>query len=197
MSNLAIYWFAAGWGPRVSLRHATRLLGRAGFRLPPAQLIKKTLLFLLAAAALGACKKNDDNAPRSNTDLLTARNWHLSAETTTTVINNGPPATTDSYAKMSACEHDNFVKFNADKAYVGDEGPTLCNASDPQTQTGTWKFENDDTKLTIPDPGAPGAGQAFDVITLSVSTMRLHGTATYSFGGVTASATVDQTFTAF
>jgi len=158
--------------------------------------MKKTLLFLLAAAALGACKKNDDNAPRSNTDLLTARNWHLSAETTTTVINNGPPATTDSYAKMSACERDNLVKFNADRTYIDDEGPTLCNPSDPQTQTGTWKLENSDTKLTISDPGAPGTDQSFDIITLSASTMRLHSTATYSFGGVTASVTVNQTFTA-
>lgn len=159
--------------------------------------MKKELLFLLAAAALGACKKNDDNAPRSNTDLLTASNWHLSAGTTTTLINNGPPTTTDSYAKMSACERDNFVKFDADRTYVGDEGPTLCSASDPQTQTGTWKLENSDNKLIISDPGAPGTDQAFDIITLSVSAMRLHNTATYSFGGVTASTTVNQTFTAF
>ena len=98
---------------------------------------------------------------------------------------------------MSACERDNFVKFNADRTYVGDEGPTLCNTSDPQTQTGTWKFENNDTKLTISDPGALGTDQYFDVITLSASTVRLHDTATFSFGGVTVSATVNQTFTAF
>lgn len=159
--------------------------------------MKKILLFLFAAAALGACKKNDDNAPRSNTDLLTARNWRLSAETTTTVINNGPPTTADSYANQDACERDNFVKFNADKTVVSDEGPTLCSASDPQTQAGTWKLANNDTQLTISDPTAPGTGQAFDVVALSASTLRLHGTVTYSFGGVTASASVDQIFTAF
>ncbi|MGI4884354.1 MAG: lipocalin family protein [Janthinobacterium lividum] len=159
--------------------------------------MKKALLLLLVAASLGACKKNDDNAPRSNTDLLTARNWRLSAETTTTVVNNNPPKTTDSYASAAACERDDFLKFNADHSITSDEGPVLCNPADPQTQTGTWKFENDEAKLTITDPTVPGPGQTFDVISLSASTMRLHGTATYSFGGVTAVATVDETLTAF
>ncbi|TPG67316.1 lipocalin family protein [Hymenobacter nivis] len=159
--------------------------------------MKKALLLLLVAASLGACKKNDDTAPRSNTDLLTARNWRLSAGTTTIAINNGPPKTTDDYASAVACERDDFLKFNADQSLVSDGGPLLCNPSNPRTQTGSWNFENNETKLTITDPSIPGPGQTFDVVALSASTLRLHATVSYGSSGTTATATIDETLTAF
>ncbi len=157
--------------------------------------MKKLSFLLLLAASLGACKKNDDNQP-SRTDLLTAKNWRVSAETVTAVYNN-KTTTTDIYASTKACERDDFTKFNANKTYTDDQGPSKCDPSDPQTDTGNWDFNSDQTKLTLSDPAQPNQLTSFDVAELSATTLRLHYSGTINSGTTPIPYTADITFTAF
>ena len=161
--------------------------------------MKKLTLLLLAAAALGSCKKNDDNSPSSpsKTDLLTAKSWRITADKTTTTVGTTASTTTDDYATSPACERDNFVKFNTNKSASFDEGATKCSTSDPQTTTGAWDFNSDGTKLIITDPSLGGIALQGDILELTATTLRVRYTTSSSFGGVTETDVQETTFTAF
>lgn len=156
--------------------------------------MKKISLLLLAVVALGACKKDDSNPTpsASKTDLLTAKNWRISSQSSTTVT-SGKSTTTDEYASSPACERDDFTKFSANKMLVVDEGATKCNTSDPQTQSGSWDFNSDQTKLNLSSPTYGGLLIPLDIIELSSTTLHLRYTDTSSSG----TSTEDITFTAF
>jgi hypothetical protein len=132
----------------------------------------KPLLFVLGVASLGACKKNNETSPEaSRTELLTTKSWRLSASTITTGT-----SVKDEYATSEACERDNFIKFNTNKSVVVDEGATRCDPADMQTQTSTWDFNSDQTKLTI--PVYAGVIIAADIVELSATTLRVRYTDT-------------------
>ena len=160
--------------------------------------MKYFFLLALGVVALGACKKDSEPAPGSSsrTDLLTAKNWRLSAYTSTYTA-GGVSVPTDEFAAMSACERDNFAKFSANKSVVFDEGATKCDPTDPQTETGSWDFNGDQTKLTIPVPQLGGTPLPLDIVDLSATTLHLRYSYTYSTGGVSYSQAEDLTFTAF
>lgn len=151
--------------------------------------MKKLFLLPLAALALGSCKKNDDNSPAptapSKTDLLTAKNWRISTATVTLAGLPLPGA-------IEACSLDDFLKFNADKTLVHDEGASKCDPSDPQKDNGTWSMPSD-SKLTVALPNSSLPYGTFDIKELSATTLHLYMSNTNA--GVTS--TVDLTLTAF
>jgi hypothetical protein len=156
--------------------------------------VKNLFLFTSALLTLGACQKKDDAAPApSRTALLTARPWRLSVQTTTTTPNGGTPSTTDDFATFPACLRDGFFRFNPDKTLLADEGPTTCNPSDPQTQSFTWDFSADQTKLLVTSPGK-ATPETDDIIELSAGTLHFRTATTSSSGTV---KTQDIIFTAF
>ena len=149
--------------------------------------MRKLFLFVLGVAALGACKKNNETSPEaSRTELLTAKSWRLAAATITAGTSK-----TDEFAASQACERDNFLKFNTNKSVVVDEGATRCDPSDAQTQTSTWDFNNDQTKLTI--PVYAGLSIAADIVELSATTLHVR----YTDTGSAPTETYDYVFTAF
>jgi hypothetical protein len=145
--------------------------------------MKKALL-CLAIASLGACKKDSDPvASPSRTDLLTAKSWRLT--TINATLPNGTPIPS---SLLPACYSDDTFKFNADKTVVQDAGAIKCNSTDPQTQTGTWSFNSDQSKLTIAVPNSLLNGEA-DVKELTSSTLRINATPTIMGFTVNADAT--------
>lgn len=85
---------------------------------------------LIAVAALQSCQPEAPEIP----DPLIGK-WRLVAmeEKTGGVWE-------DTYDDLDACEKDNFLKFGADKSFSMDEGPTKCDATDPQrTALGGWE----------------------------------------------------------
>lgn len=149
--------------------------------------MKKLCLLLASVVVLGSCKKNDDNSPSAaptRTSLLTAKNWRLS---TVTVTLNGIAVPSSLF--LADCDKDDFYKFNTDKTMVADAGPTKCSASDPQTESGTWKFSNsDETKLTIALPNSALNGDA-DIKELSATTLHLYSSQSASGTAYTFDAT--------
>lgn len=113
--------------------------------------MKKLMFALVALAALtfmvSSCKKDNDNPSPSNgsgaqtkTQILTSQDWKISSMMVGTI---------DIHAGQKACEKDNFYTFKSNGTYVNDEGATKCIASAPQTEAGTWKFIDNETKIVI------------------------------------------------
>ena len=138
--------------------------------------MKKIFLFLGTMAVLSACKKSDESpaTASSRTELLTAKSWRLSSATITA---NGFPVSSSTF--IQDCSKDDTFKFNADKTLVQDAGTIKCNTSDPQTQTGTWALNSDQSKLTISIPNSPLNGEA-EVKELTSNTLRIYGTPSLS-----------------
>jgi hypothetical protein len=108
--------------------------------------MKKILLIVsLFTLIVSSCKKDDDP---SNTDKLTGKAWKITALKVDPAINSGGTMITDLYAQTADCDKNNTLTFNVDKTYIEDEGATKCNPLDPQTTSGTWAFNSDETVLT-------------------------------------------------
>ena len=65
---------------------------------------------------------------------------------------------------MPACEKDNTLRFTSN-TYTFDEGSTKCDEDDPQTETGTWKFIDNETKIV-------SDGDTTNVVEISSSKFR-------------------------
>ncbi|WP_375416349.1 lipocalin family protein [uncultured Hymenobacter sp.] len=101
---------------------------------------------LILLNLLPSCKgKKEDPAPLTPTQLLVGKRWELRSS-----VDSGPLfGTVDQYAAAPPCVRDNFLQFTEPNTCVYDEGPTLCDPSNPQTELGTWSLANDGTQLTI------------------------------------------------
>ena len=123
------------------------------------KLTKGLILIALAAVAFAGCKKEDDDDSPSQTkkEMLTSGSWIK-----TDVLLDG----TSIWAMGDACSKDDFYTLKADGTGVSDEGPTKCDAADPQTIPVTWAFSSDETKLTLD-------GDAFTIAELTNSSMIL------------------------
>jgi hypothetical protein len=147
--------------------------------------------FLLLVAALAACKK-DSVSGLSRTDLLTTNKWRLTAQTMT-VVNNGTTTVTDEYAKLAACQRDNFTQFNSDNTLVINEGGTTCSPQSPQTWDGDWEYVNGDQNKLLFSAYVSSYRAPFDILELSATTLRLRFTQSNGLN----SNTNDVTLTAF
>ena len=110
--------------------------------------MKKIFLFPAVIFILfTACSKKDKVIVMSKTELLTTGTWKLTA----VVADNDGNGTyeTDNFATFSACFTDNFWSFSVPSIVTLDEGPTKCAPADPQTETGTWQFTQNETHLKI------------------------------------------------
>jgi hypothetical protein len=161
----------------------------------------KLLLLSLGLASLSACKKDSENAPAnkatSPSELLTAKNWRMTAYTSSFAAASTAAVTTDEYADTPACQRDNYAKFSTNKSVVFDEGATKCSTTDAQSETSTWDLSSNDTKLTLAAPQFGAFPIPFDIIKLTSSTLQLRYSYTYSSNNVSYTETQDATFTAF
>ncbi|AIZ62924.1 hypothetical protein PK28_03105 [Hymenobacter sp. DG25B] len=130
----------------------------------------RLFIVLLCVGTFSACKKDNDK-PKSKTDLLTAKNWRLSAAVGT-LTSGSTSYSQDFFADMEPCQKDDFEKYSTDKTVTYDQGPTKCDdtASDPQMQKASWNFEADETKLTVSEIGG-GDSYTVDLAELNSTTM--------------------------
>ena len=116
--------------------------------------------------------------------LLTNRNWVLTAQRISPSISLGGGTITDLYAQLSACSKDDFIRFETPNVLKIDEGPTKCNSSDPQTQTGTWNFNGSQSVITV-----VLQGQSQDLAVVNLTDTSLIFTTTQTAGGITYTVT--------
>lgn len=146
-------------------------------------------LMVLGMAISGCSDKKDDPAPTptpapepTKTELLTGKNWKMTAFTSNPAINWDGSGTmvTDVYAQMSSCDKDDISVFNVNNTYTDDEGATKCDPADPQTTSGTWVFNPTQTILTL------DGTDSYNIEALSSSSLKLNqvyndGTTNYTF----------------
>lgn len=102
------------------------------------------ILFLaLVIGLISACHK-DAPAP-TPTQLLTTKKWQV----TSSIIESPGQPTVNLYALSPTYTQDNFEQFITPNVYTLDEGPTKYRVTDPQTQTGTWVLNSNDTQLVV------------------------------------------------
>jgi hypothetical protein len=55
---------------------------------------------------------------------------------------------------MEACQRDDLFIFSKDGTLIIDEGSTKCDPDDPQQESSTWSFQNNESRIVIDEiPG--------------------------------------------
>ncbi len=151
----------------------------------------KFLMLTLCGAALMGCEKEaDDNEQSENTNLLVQQAWKFETAGID-VDKNGsidaalPPET------LEPCLTDNSITFSANGNGTVDEGPTKCDAADPQTTSFTWSFAANETMMNISGDVIAGAeGGQFKIVTLSSTQLSLAKDTTFMGQPVSMIATL-------
>ena len=130
------------------------------------------LLFTaLGLATLGCGDKKGDSPAPSRTDLLTDRNWITTAFTVSPGLAIPGGATiTDIYAQPPPCDRDDFVRFEKPNVFKRDEGANKCTQSDPQTTTGTWVFNQDQSIVTVTEQGS--SAESYNITELTDTSLK-------------------------
>jgi hypothetical protein len=137
---------------------------------------------LLAAAVisslyLAACESSSTglSVPGSREEIvatLTSKQWMRAALTINPgydILDNGH-VVTNLYATEQACGKDNVLTFTSDGSWTEDEGPTKCDASDPQTTYGDWSLNATSDSMTISSDEGPLTAK---IANLNASTLSL------------------------
>ncbi|MHC1707713.1 MAG: DUF5004 domain-containing protein [Bacteroidales bacterium] len=137
-----------------------------------------------------SCKKDKDE---SNTDKLTGKWWINTSMTIDPAVNLGGTLITDLWSQLPVCVKDDIQKFESDGVYTFDEGATKCSTNDPQTTTGTWSFNSDETILSVTTTGAGGTETlSYTIVSLDSDKMvgRFSEVADYGSGPLTYTYTI-------
>lgn len=107
-----------------------------------------------------SCKKDSgsNNQPKTKTDLLVQNTWKF---------DNAKVAGADVSGFIDACDKDNTLSFTASGGGTADEGPSKCDAADPQTVAFTWVFQNSDTEIKANVPLFPLGNDTFTIVSLT------------------------------
>ncbi len=161
------------------------------------RVMKKAILWMMAAGLMFTigCTEDespidDDNPPVQKTrhDFVTEGAWKVSDGTIVPEIEVdilGNKITVNTYwdllkqlggGEVKDCDKDNLMYLNADSTVLQDEGPTKCDANDPQSEDGgKWNFMENETKLNFSSfPFDPTQSpQVLDIDSLTAMDMHL------------------------
>ena len=129
------------------------------------KMIRLSFIAAIAAISLSSCKKDE----KTRMELLTSGNWKIVSDQEK--INNG--AWEEYISGYDACELDSYFKFNTNNTFEYNEGPTKCDAMDPQSFSGAWNFENGETQINI-------FGNVENIDELTASTLITSASETYN-----------------
>ncbi len=144
-----------------------------------------TVMFLsVVILAANSCKKDDDE--KTKTDMLTGKFWKFTSMNINPAIEFNGLEYSDLFGLMPNCSKDDQVKYNSDGTIIYDEGPSKCDEGDPQTETGTWVFSADETKIT---ETFDGESFTYNVVELTDSSLK------FSYSEVADYGNGEQTYT--
>ncbi len=117
----------------------------------------RTMLFALALVGIAftGCKKDKDETKADKTGMLAEKNWKMTAATIDPAIDwfgNGT-LVTNLYAQLPVCTKDDLTIFRKNGTVAFDEGTAKCEPNDPQTRSGLWSFNTDQTIVSVTDDG--------------------------------------------
>ena len=118
--------------------------------------MKKVLVFALIAVfalSLSSCGKKKE---KTNTEKIsTSKGWVLKAATVTPGVPVGDGITTNFLNYLYDYEKDDIIIFNANGTFVinpGSKKPTAEEDGYVEEKGSTWKFNSDETKVTMQIP---------------------------------------------
>ncbi len=140
----------------------------------------KNLFLLGSVLALSltftACKKDkeDPKPAPTKTELLTNKNWRLTATTVDPAYPANGTLYTNLFTLFMDCYKDNLTRFESPNLFKYDEGATKCSASATQTLTGTWTFNLDQTKVTTTyTANGATSNTTYDILELTDGTLKV------------------------
>ncbi len=130
-------------------------------------IIQKVFLFalLLGTVGLNACK--DDVPELDAAAYLPDKRWVFTELKVTS-----PFTSNDFYADFEDCERDDFMVFKDGGILLMDEGPTKCDADDPQQTQGTWQVQGNTLSITGLDLGVPNTTVNLEIEESTETTLR-------------------------
>jgi hypothetical protein len=124
--------------------------------------MKKQMLtiatFAFLATGFFSCDKDKAPAVKTKAELLSTGTWKFSSATV---------GGTNVSAFLQTCQKDNILTFVVTLTGTLDEGPSKCNASDPQTTPFTWSFMSNETILHVSTVLFTGGSSDFTIVALS------------------------------
>ncbi|HKH62423.1 MAG TPA: lipocalin family protein [Flavitalea sp.] len=139
-------------------------------------ILAATILLLLTVS----CKKDP---AQSRKEMLTTGKWRTIAQTVSPAVDwdGDGDLDTDLQIITDACIKDDYAIFRTDGSVEENEGPSKCDAADPQSEILTWSLKNNDMTLVVD-------GEDFTIEQMSETTMKLK----ISEFGVMVSATLQK-----
>jgi hypothetical protein len=153
-------------------------------------------MFLIAAIVIStsvSCKKDDDG-PKSNTETISGKKFKVTAMTIDPAVEVGGNTITDLFSFMPDCSKDDYMVMNSDGTATFDEGATKCEPDDPQTESGTWAFLDNETKLSVTYDGDT---EVYNIIELTESVLKISFEVVEDLGNGEENYTYYITYTAF
>ena len=137
------------------------------------KLILPVLILVFSLVINSSCSKDGDDPPaaKTKTELLASSNWKFSDAKV-----NGISVA----SFLETCQKDNILTFLAGGTGTADEGPTKCDAADPQTNPFTWSFQTNETVLFVSTPFFTGGSSTFTIVSLTDTQLIVSQTITVS-----------------
>jgi hypothetical protein len=115
--------------------------------------MKTTMFFIVSFLLIAtSCRKDSEDAI-DRSKMLTEGAWQINALTVEPAIDWFGTTVTNIYAQLPSCVKDNLTIFKSTGTVNYDEGPSKCDPNEPQTTTGTWAFNVDQTILSMTSEG--------------------------------------------
>jgi len=112
--------------------------------------IKNLFPLLGITITIVCCQKSNDakNNDTSKMSLITRAAWKYE-DAGLDANKDGQKDTELPPGFVMPCEKDNLLTFKSDGTGILDEGPTKCDAGNPQTAAFTWSLKNEETIINF------------------------------------------------
>jgi hypothetical protein len=146
---------------------------------PKTQLAALLMLVAWATVTVSCKKEDNEKKQKTKTELLTSGSWKRTALISNPAYdwNGNGVSATDVLSIMFPCEKDNLDTYKTNGIMETDEGPTKCNAGDPQTWTATWQLIDNESKILY------DGSYTYTLVEVTETTLKL--SATFEENGVT------------
>lgn len=106
-----------------------------------------TVLVILLTG-LSSCNKD---SLKSRKDLLTEGNWIIRGYTDNPGYDFDGDGDNDTnfFVLLDACDKDDFLNFYGDGSGASDQGSNKCDPFDPQRESFSWYFTDNDNRINI------------------------------------------------
>lgn len=134
--------------------------------------MKKIISYLVVVIGLfspmlfTSCTKEDPIKAKTKTELLCASSWKMYELTVNPGIDIAGIIVTDFFTQLEPCTKDDITLYKNNGSGLSDEGPTKCNATDPQSTTFTWTFNPSETQVTEDNT------DTYDIVQLDEKTLK-------------------------